>query len=128
MRTFDRGSVTSRFLILFLLMFFSCRSKDTSKKADALFVVVNSPDSKFYETMIHDFIMAVARDQYTRRHNAVKNLINAKELTHRQRYLRERLLEMIGGLPERTPLNVRIVGKIDKGDIVVEKIIYESLP
>jgi cephalosporin-C deacetylase-like acetyl esterase len=128
MRTLDRGSVTSRFLVLFLLMFFSCRSKDTSKKADELFVVVNSPESKFYETMIHDFIMGVARDQYTRRHNAVKNLINAKELTHRQRYLRERLLEMIGGLPERTPLNARVVGKIDKGDIVVEKIIYESLP
>src|SRR5580765_7200030 len=128
MRTYDRGSVTTYSVIFFLLMFSSCRSKNIPTKADELSVVADSLESKFYETMIHDFIMGVARDQYTRRHNAVKNLINAKELTHRQKYLRERLLEMIGGLPERTPLNARVVGKIDKGDIVIEKIIYESLP
>jgi cephalosporin-C deacetylase-like acetyl esterase len=97
-------------------------------KADELSVVGYSSESKFYQTMIHDFIMGVARDQYTRRHNAVRNLINARELTYRQKYLRERLLEMIGGLPERTPLNARVVGKIDKGEVVIEKVIYESLP
>ncbi|MDZ7260963.1 MAG: acetylxylan esterase [candidate division KSB1 bacterium] len=31
-------------------------------------------------------------------------------------------------LPERTPLNVRQVGKIDCGDYVIEKIIFESHP
>src|SRR5262245_10057351 len=34
---------------------------------------------------------------------------------------------MIGGLSERTLLNARVVGKIDKGDVTIEKIIYESL-
>jgi cephalosporin-C deacetylase-like acetyl esterase len=130
MRILDRGIAVRCFLIFIPLitLFLSCRSKNVSTKADELLVVAHSPENKFYQTMIHDFIMGVARDQYTRRHNAVKNLINARELTHRQKYLRERLLEMIGGLPERTPLNARVVGRIEKGDVVIEKILYESLP
>jgi cephalosporin-C deacetylase-like acetyl esterase len=130
MRILDRGVAILCFLILIPLttLFFSCHSKRVPTKMDELSVVAGSPESQFYQTMIHDFIMGVARDQYTRRHNAIKNLMNARELTHRQKYLRERLLEMIGGLPVRTPLNARVVGKIDKGDVIIEKIIYESLP
>src|SRR5262249_35351591 len=130
MRIPDRGLSVLCFLMVIPLttLFFSCHSKKVATKTDQLSVVADSPESQFYQTMIHDYIMGVARDQYTRRHNAIKNLMNARELSHRQKYLRERLLEMIGGLPARTPLNARVVGKIDKGDVIIEKIIYESLP
>ena len=38
--------------------------------------------------------------------------------------------DMLGLLPwpKRTPLNVRVTGKIDKGDYVIEKIAFESMP
>ncbi|HWQ53722.1 MAG TPA: acetylxylan esterase [Bryobacteraceae bacterium] len=38
--------------------------------------------------------------------------------------------DMLGLLPwpKRTPLNVRITGKIDKGDYTIEKIAFESMP
>ncbi|MFQ6040831.1 MAG: alpha/beta hydrolase family protein [Candidatus Poribacteria bacterium] len=43
--------------------------------------------------------------------------------------LKERFLRAIGGLPqERTPLNPQCTGIIDRGNFVIEKIIYESLP
>ncbi len=39
------------------------------------------------------------------------------------------LLAMLGGLPaERTPLNLRRAGSIDRGEYRIEKIIYESQP
>src|SRR5215467_9669971 len=43
---------------------------------------------------------------------------------------REELRDMVGLLPwpARTPLNVRITGKIDRGDFLIEKIQFESLP
>jgi cephalosporin-C deacetylase-like acetyl esterase len=42
----------------------------------------------------------------------------------------EELRDMLGLLPwpERTPLNVQITGRLDKGDYVVEKIAFESMP
>src|SRR5438552_2211173 len=36
--------------------------------------------------------------------------------------------EGIWPLPERTPLNVVIHGRIDKGDYTVEKVFFESVP
>ena len=43
---------------------------------------------------------------------------------------REELRDMLGLLPwpARTPLNVRITGKIDRGDFTIEKIAFESMP
>jgi len=47
---------------------------------------------------------------------------------HHHRELRIKLLESIGGLPERTPLNVRITGVIERPGFTVEKILFESQP
>ena len=43
---------------------------------------------------------------------------------------REELRDMLGLLPwpARTPLNVKITGKIDRGDFIIEKIAFESMP
>jgi pimeloyl-ACP methyl ester carboxylesterase len=48
------------------------------------------------------------------------------EQHHRE--LRAGLLESIGGLPERTPLNVRITGVIERPGFTVEKVLFESQP
>ena len=53
--------------------------------------------------------------------------IKAFEL-HRKR-VRDHFLKAIGELPtERTPLNVQCTGKLDRGNYIIEKILYESLP
>ncbi len=45
-----------------------------------------------------------------------------------QKQSRERLLDVIGGLPARTPLNARTTGKVQRDGYVVEKVIFESEP
>ena len=44
------------------------------------------------------------------------------------RELQAKLLESIGGLPERTPLNARVTGVIERPGFTVEKILFESRP
>jgi hypothetical protein len=52
-----------------------------------------------------------------------------KDLWKEQARLREKLLQMIGGLPtEKTPLHPRITGKIQMEGYSIEKLIFESLP
>src|ERR1051326_7868137 len=54
---------------------------------------------------------------------------NEKDLFQLQRVLRTKLLEMIGGLPERkTPLNPVVTGTIQMDGFHIEKLIFESLP
>ena len=51
------------------------------------------------------------------------------ELLKLQQELREKLLEMIGGLPEeKTDLHPQTIGKIQKDDYSIEKLIFQSLP
>jgi cephalosporin-C deacetylase-like acetyl esterase len=54
---------------------------------------------------------------------------NEKDVFQLQRELRTKLLEMIGGLPERkTPLNPVVTGKIQMDGFHIEKLIFESVP
>jgi dienelactone hydrolase len=51
------------------------------------------------------------------------------DMLHLQRDLREKLLQMIGGLPKtRTPLRARITGTIPMNGFHIRKVIFESLP
>ncbi len=52
-----------------------------------------------------------------------------RELLRAQDELRQRLLQMIGGLPaEKTDLHARITGTIQMDGFSIEKLIFESLP
>lgn len=62
------------------------------------------------------------------RQRSIARISNMDDLKARGQYWRERMLSYLGGLPERTPLNARVVGTLDRGDYRVEKIIFESRP
>lgn len=52
------------------------------------------------------------------------------EAEERRRVLRKQLLSVLGldPLPERTPLNARVLGCIEKDDYTIEKVAFESRP
>ena len=62
------------------------------------------------------------------RAQVVSRLSTQADLKERQRYVRERMWSYLGGQPERTPLNARVVGTLDRGDYRIEKIVFESRP
>lgn len=46
----------------------------------------------------------------------------------RQRYVRQTFWKLIGGEPERTPLNLRTTGEFERPGYRLEKIVFESFP
>ena len=56
------------------------------------------------------------------------NISTSEALAQRRRFVRERILHAIGGLPERTPLNARTIGTLERDGYSIEKIIFESQP
>jgi len=54
---------------------------------------------------------------------------NERELLKTQGELRQKLLQMIGGLPEvKTDLHPRVTGRIQMDGFTIEKLIFQSLP
>lgn len=62
--------------------------------------------------------------------NNVRDKIDSiKELLQYRTSMREKFIELIGGLPEsNTPLNAKTTGEIKSDEFTIEKIIFESRP
>jgi dienelactone hydrolase len=62
------------------------------------------------------------------RSREIAKLKSAGAVQRRQAWARETLWKLVGGQPERTPLNARTVGSFERPGYRVEKIVYESQP
>ena len=52
----------------------------------------------------------------------------AEQVAEYQKRLREKFIEVLGGLPDRTPLNPQVTGVVRRDGYNMEKIIFESWP
>src|SRR5579885_685723 len=76
--------------------------------------------------MLISWLREVAFRQLAARRQEVAAIRTRGQFEQRRAQVRTRLLQMIGGLPaERTPLNARRTGSLDRGDYRVEKIVFE---
>src|SRR5262249_25552251 len=62
--------------------------------------------------MLKDHLIAGAKSAFAVRRDAVAAIKTPEALKARQEGLRAKFLAALGGLPERTPLNARVVGRI----------------
>ncbi|MCS7314123.1 MAG: acetylxylan esterase [Bryobacterales bacterium] len=74
------------------------------------------------------YLTAIAKQCWERRAELLARIGTPQQVAERQAYIRARVLNALGGFPERTPLNARIVGTLEREGYRVEKLIYESLP
>jgi dienelactone hydrolase len=71
----------------------------------------------------------IAQQQLQRRENAIAEIHTIADAERRKKLVRERLLEILGGLPDYNgPLNPRVTGRIQNESFTIERIIFESLP
>lgn len=78
--------------------------------------------------MVDRHLTAIARRCWEARAAAVSRINTPEQVAERQAYIRSKMLEALGGFPEKTPLNARITGVLERDGYRVEKLIYESLP
>jgi hypothetical protein len=71
----------------------------------------------------------IAQKELDQREATVGAIGTLGDAQHRQQVVREKLLELMGGLPNyQGPLHARVTGKIQTDAFTIEKINYESLP
>jgi dienelactone hydrolase len=78
--------------------------------------------------MLRAYLLAEAQKHFDARKATIEKLKTREALTERQRELRAKFIEALGGFPEKTPLNARVVGKQERDGYRIEKIVYESRP
>ena len=77
--------------------------------------------------MLADYMERQAQARVSARKQSLK-LATMEDIARRRQYVREHILQAIGDLPERTPLNPRVVATVERQGYRIEKIIFESQP
>lgn len=71
----------------------------------------------------------IAQRQLDERERVIAGIRDRAGADRRREYVRAKLLEILGGLPDYSgPLNARRTGEIQGDGYVIEKVIFESLP
>lgn len=81
-----------------------------------------------YSRCLPDFLTRLAREAAQRRDAALARLTTAEAIAERQRWVTSTFWKLVGGMPERTPLNTRSTGNFERSGYRVEKLVYESQP
>ena len=81
-----------------------------------------------YSKCLPDYLSALARAAYEKRNRELSRLTNPSAISARQRWVRETFWEIVGGRPERTPLNGRVTGKLDAPDTASRKSCTKASP
>ncbi len=81
-----------------------------------------------YSKCLPDYLSALARAAYEKRNAHLARLTSPAAIHDRQRWVRQTFWNLIGGEPERTPLNPRVTGQFERTGYRLEKVVYESRP
>src|SRR5580692_9374032 len=95
---------------------------------DGLNFLANIGEFEHLREMLPSYLSGQAMELLAKRERQVALLRTPEDLARRKAYVREAITRDIGGFPERTPLNARGTGVLDRGDYKIEKIIFESQP
>ena len=79
-------------------------------------------------SMVFEHILALAAPLFEKMRARKQKVQTVEDVLAHQRYVRETFTQLLGGLPERTPLNPRRVGTLCRDGYSVEKILFESRP
>ena len=78
--------------------------------------------------MMKHYLLRQAQQQFEKWKQRYEQLKTIEQVAEYQKSLRDKFLEAIGGLPEKTPLNPQVTGIVMRDDFRVEKVIFESQP
>ena len=78
--------------------------------------------------MVFDHILSLAEPMFERAGEQKGHMATVEDVVARQAYVRETFTELLGGLPERTALNPRCTGQLERESYRVEKVVFESRP
>jgi len=95
---------------------------------DALRVLPETVDGCPTNELMKEYLLGQIWDAWEDWKAAYEERTTPEAIAEYQQRMHDLFMELIGGLPERTPLNPQLVGTIERGGYRVEKILFESQP
>jgi hypothetical protein len=91
-------------------------------------VLYGASEFRDAHTMFSAYLAKLRGEEQARRSKLIADLASPADIRQYQTETRAKLWAALGGLPQRTPLNARVTGVLEREGYRVEKVIYESRP
>jgi len=78
--------------------------------------------------MMTAYLKRLAYEAFDRRKAGYDKIKTVEQQMEYGRRMREFFVAQLGGFPDRTPLNAKVVGRLDRDGYRIEKVIFESQP
>jgi dienelactone hydrolase len=114
-------------IILFILFIFS-KTDFVTGQQENLNVLDNWIDWTDGKNMLIHHLNKQAYDYLDIRDKEIAGLKTVEDWTKRQKKVKDILMNIVGPFPEKTPLNAKVTGIVQKNGYRIEKIVYESIP
>lgn len=120
----NKYSIMKNFINSFILVLFPLIISGQNFLSEKDLIVLKQPA----DTMMRNYLTAIVDKQFAARDSLLSTLRSAEDWQARSEAIRDSMISWTGPLPERTPLNARVTGRIERDDYVIEKILFESRP
>jgi cephalosporin-C deacetylase-like acetyl esterase len=87
-----------------------------------------TPIVRDYWNDFPNYLTSVVNEARSRRKSELSKLKTEKDVAERASFVTRKVWELIGGQLEKTPLNVKSTGVIERDSYRIEKLIFESQP
>ncbi len=77
---------------------------------------------------LYEYLDAIAAKDNAARRTTIAAIHTRAEAEARQREVRKKIITLLGGLPEKTPLNARTLGTTKAEGYSIEKVLFDSQP
>jgi cephalosporin-C deacetylase-like acetyl esterase len=91
-------------------------------------VYKSQADARLASVMLYEYLTVIAHHILDESRELIRSVQTERQVRDRQREIREKILSMLGPLPDRTPLEPQITGSFQREGYRVEKLIYQSRP
>lgn len=81
-----------------------------------------------FPRMMQEYLNKRLREGYLANHAGVMGLTTRAEAEEYCAEVRQKIARVFGPWPEKTPLNLRVTGEVDRGAYLIRKLIFESRP
>lgn len=99
-----------------------------AEPAEDLQCLKPGPGEPAAASLFYSQLQRQAYQALDRRQKSFEELKTSEQIAAHQKRMQGVLTVQLGGFPQRTPLNAKVVGKIDAEGYHIEKVIFESQP
>src|SRR5680860_1690402 len=110
-------------LVLVLLLIHSFLDGQNSISVEDITVLDEPAD-----TMMKSYLTGIVDRQFAARDSLLSTLKSARDWDMRAQTIRDSMASWTGPFPDRTPLNARVTGRLERDGYTIEKILFESRP